>query len=892
MNLLNKLTIKNLKLNKKRTIVTIIGIILSVALITAVAALFFSANASLVTYEKREKGNYHYVFKNIEEKNLKYFKENRDVENYYITQEVGYALLKDSKNENKPYAFIEAFDKKSFTNLGINLVDGRIPENDSEIVIPTHLKTNGRVNYKIGDTITLNIGKRISDGYELNQENPYYTENDEHLNDLQTRTYKIVGIIERPTSTIEPYIAPGYTFITYLDKYNENNHIDIYVRYYKKSLKNDSKVTANILNVDETLLKKYITGIPPLTEEESKEISEQLDNSICNNFDINSYLIKLEKGTFQESTIRSLGVVVLIVVIIIVFTSVFCIKNSFSISISEKIKQYGMLASIGATSRQIKKNVYYESFILGLTGIPLGIIAGLSASYLLIIISNTLLNGIITDGFKIVFAFNIYAILIANFIGFLTLYLSAYSSAHKAAKITPIESIINSSDIKIKANKIKSPKYIKKLFGIGGDISYKNIKRNKKKYRTTVISIIVCVAVFIALASFIKLAFSTVKNMYAKTDANITISYNLKNPELVKLMHDIPTFKGIKDYAITSYNYLYLKNKEAKYTDEYKEIFADSYFESDTYETLDENGNKIILDNQTAILVYRIGAKAYNDYLKKLNLNYDDIKEKGILINNAIVLTNDGSSDSQIKKSINIFNYKENDVIKLSDEGKEYNITVGLVTNERPFGLQYYFSTTPIIILSDEYFNKIIDDDKTYEYILIDAENPNELQDEIEKYIPDDYEYSIYNLNEEVEQMNSIFTLVAIFLYGFIIVIALIGITNIFNTITTNMELRSREFAMLKSIGMTKKEFNKMIRLESLFYGLKSLLIGIPIGLLLSVLIYKGLAETSGISYKLPLTAIIISILAVFILILLIMKFTIRKINKQNTIETIRNENI
>ena len=380
--------------------------------------------------------------------------------------------------------------------------------------------------------------------------------------------------------------------------------------------------------------------------------------------------------------------------------------------------------------------------------------------------------------------------------------------------------------------------------------------------------------------------------MYAKTDANITISYNLKNPELVKLMHDIPTFKGIKDYAITSYNYLYLKNKEAKYTDEYKEIFADSYFESDTYETLDENGNKIILDNQTAILVYRIGTKAYNDYLKKLNLNYDDIKEKGILINNAIVLTNDGSSDNQIKKSINIFNYKKNDVIKLSDEGKEYNITVGLVTNERPFGLQYYFSTTPIIILSDEYFNKIIDDDKAYEYILIDAENPNELQDEIEKYIPDDYEYSIYNLNEEVEQMNSIFTLVAIFLYGFIIVIALIGITNIFNTITTNMELRSREFAMLKSIGMTKKEFNKMIRLESLFYGLKSLLIGIPIGLLLSVLIYKGLAETSGISYKLPLTAIIISILAVFILILLIMKFTIRKINKQNTIETIRNENI
>lgn len=120
MNLLNKLTIKNLKLNKKRTIVTIIGVMLSVALITAVATLFFSANASLIKYEISRKGNFHYVFRDVKEKNIKYFEENRNVENYYVTQAVGYALLKDSQNENKSYAFIEAFDKKSFDNLGIH----------------------------------------------------------------------------------------------------------------------------------------------------------------------------------------------------------------------------------------------------------------------------------------------------------------------------------------------------------------------------------------------------------------------------------------------------------------------------------------------------------------------------------------------------------------------------------------------------------------------------------------------------------------------------------------------------------------------------------------------------------------------------------------------------
>ena len=258
MNLLNKLTIKNLKLNKKRTIVTIIGVILSVALITAVATLFFSANASLIKYEISKKGNFHYVFRNVEEKNIKYFKENRDVENYYVTQEVGYASLEDCQNENKPYACIEAFDKKSFDNLGINLVEGRIPESNKEIVIPTHLKTNGRISYKVGDKITLKVGKRTSDGYELGQNNPYSEENEEKLEETKEITYEIVGIIERPNTTIEPYTAPGYTFITYLDDYDKNKDLDIYVRYYKKILKEDFKVTADILDVDETLLKNYI----------------------------------------------------------------------------------------------------------------------------------------------------------------------------------------------------------------------------------------------------------------------------------------------------------------------------------------------------------------------------------------------------------------------------------------------------------------------------------------------------------------------------------------------------------------------------------------------------------------------------------------------------------
>ena len=241
MNLLNKLTKMNLKLNKKRTIVTIIGIILSVALITAVATMYSSGINSLIKFEKYQYGDFHISYYDVPSSDIYKFKSNQKIEKIYLTQNIGYAII-ESKNENKPYAYIKAFTKDSLENLSVKLIDGRLPENGNEIVIPTHLKTNGRVTIDIGDSITLDIGKRISEGYELNQFNPYNpedyheelfdpstgellevingTKSIEEIIETQTKTYKVVGIIERPAYNIEPYTAPGYTFITYIDENN------------------------------------------------------------------------------------------------------------------------------------------------------------------------------------------------------------------------------------------------------------------------------------------------------------------------------------------------------------------------------------------------------------------------------------------------------------------------------------------------------------------------------------------------------------------------------------------------------------------------------------------------------------------------------------------------
>ena len=867
MSLLNKLTIKNLKLNKKRTIVTIIGIILSVALVTAVASMYSSLVSSLIKYETTEKGNFHVAFYDVDTTDLNLFKNNREIEKFYITENIGYALI-NSQNESKPYVFIKAFNNDAIENLAVNLVEGRLPENDGEIVIPTHLKTNGRVELKVGDKLTIDVGTRVdSTGKVLSQLNSFDSNNKETLVNTQSVTYTIVGIINRPANSVEPYSAPGYTFITKLNSNNLTPKVDVFVRYTKKGLKNEKALTAGILEVDPDCYEMSITG-KINSEVSAKRVTEEMTHKKYD-FNTNKYLIDLETNPFQNESISSLGGVIVVVCLIIVFTSIFCIKNSFDISITEKIKQYGMLKSIGATKKQIKHNVFFEATILGAIGIPLGLLSGIFASYILIIVSNIFLKKAMAENLVLIFSLNIYCLIIAIVLGIITLYFSAFRSAHRASKISPIESIRNSANLKLNNKKLKTNKLIHTIFGIGGDISIKNLKRNKRKYRTTVISIIVSTTVFIALYSFMSLAFDSVKLELGNYNYDIVLQIKETQENMAKVK-EATNLDNITNYSIQKNIGLYLDNPIL--SKEYKEVFPND-------------------EDEAFIQIFVISDNEYLNYLKELGLDYNAVKDKGILIDNVFTNYYNAKKDKVENIFIPYYEYKEHDIISGTINDKtNLVIEIAKVTEKLPFPYNLLYS--PTLIISDElYYTKINPnfDNNSYATVFYKSNNATKLQDDIEKTL-NGLDYNLNNIEEQATIMNNLFILIGIFLYGFIIVISLIGVTNIFNTITTNMELRKQEFAMLKSIGMTNKEFKKMIRLESIFMGIKSLIIGIPLGIILSYLIYY--LFNSPNEYKLPIIAIVITIIAVYLLITLIMHYSLKKINKQNTIETIRNENI
>ncbi len=894
MNLFNKLTIKSMKMNRKRTIMTVIGIMLSVALLTAVATMFFSAKSSIILFQKQEQGNYHYGFVSVPFEELEKIKQHRRLEAIWVTHPLGYAKLSDEiETPSKPYAYVKEYTLDALKNLAVNLTSGRYPQKNNELVIPNSLRGNGGLKYNVGDMITLEIGTRVSlsDGNILNQYDILNEKGEEQLINTQTKTYTIVGIMESYPHRLEGYDAPGYTFISYLEDENSIQTADIYIRYTKDSLRNHYGITAQILDIDEdafdTLMRDDAARIP---YEEYIKLHEKISNPKYD-YTLNEYLLTLESGVLGNATITALAAAAVLVVFIIIGTSVFCIKNSFDISITEKIRQYGMLASIGATKKQIRKNVYYEAFLLGIAGIPLGILSGMFAAYLLVAVSNQMVSDFL--GYGLVFTFSWIAILFSILLGFVTILLSAQRSARKASKIAPILAIRNNTETKIYAKELKSPKWVKKMFGIGGEVAYKNLQRSKRKYRATVISIVICVSIFIGLSSFVTMLFRVLHTEFNEISYNIQVLYS-EPEEFYSKMENIRNLDGVQSATTLIRSYLYFEADASTFTEDYKNMFPNAGKES-----VDEEGNIVKWVEGIEVLV--IDDASFQEYAKSLHLNLDETKIQAILVNNFFY-------ELENKKiEMDMYTFQKGDSLdaytEYYDSHNETMVKIELpkleitcVTDTFPKYIDSSNLDTGLVV--NESFYHLIGESKEHYYtkfLYIDSTQPSQTQDDLE-YLFSTWlsgDYYINNLEENAKQTRSFYLLVSIFLYGFITVIALIGVTNIFNTITTNMNLRRREFAMLRSIGMTKKEFNHMIQLESFFYGMKSLLIGIPLGCLLSYAIYKILADgTVVIAYQIPLQAILISAVCVLILITIIMKYLLGKISQQNTIETIRNENI
>lgn len=867
MKILNRLTLKNLKMNKTRTVVTMIGIMLSAALMTVVAGMATSAQQTFIGAQINMTGNYDLYVSGANEENISQLRNRRDVEQLYLREDVGCAKLDGAKNKYRPYVAVRALDKTAFTDcFSISLTEGRYPQNDSELLLTQSLLENTTKKYAVGDKITLQYGTRTDiDGTTIDNEsafsyNPENPDIVESFASSQTKEYTIVGFVDDGFRSNDIEYSDSSACTTAITCMGLNDKLatntTAFLRFNQQGKSEYTAVTSQITGVDENEITQYYNG-------ESETTTEMLaqDAGVYTDFSINTSLLGYQGYGIGDATMQMLYTLVAIIVLIIIVASVFVIRNSFAISITEKTTLYGMLSSTGATSKQIRHNVLFEGFVLGIIAIPLGILLGVGVCAILVVLLNAILGDML-NGIMFTYSVPFLPIVFAVILSAVTIFLSTITTALRASKISPITAIRGNSDIKIKKKKIKSSKLIKKMFGVGGDIANKNLKRSKKKYRTTVISIVVSVTLFISMSSFVGYGASYSEKYYQEIEYNFMVqSYNNYDKDYNEEYSSILKLDNINKY-------LYQRSVLVSSSDLVK------YCPDPELIRYDDNGNKIV---DTEIL--SVGDSLYKEILKANNLNYDDVKDKGIIVNGAIL-------DKEAK---NITNYDVKPGTTMSFDVNDFEIEIASVATKLPENAKYASFGNYTVLISDSMMNKSFDSATSY-VLAIQTDNAEQLEKNIKDFGYTDLQ--ITNYESIVSQNNALVLIISIFIYGFIIVISLIGVTNIFNTISTNMRLRSKEFAMLKSIGMTKREFNKMIRLESLFYGAKSLIIGIPLGILGSFGMMMAFNIANTFSFSIPWVAILISIAFVFVVVWLIMKFSIKKVSKQNIIETIRNDNI
>lgn len=757
MNVLQRLTVANLRQNKRRTLVTVLGVMLSTALMLAVTGIVTSLQQMMVNFSIEHYGDFHDMYQEVPVEALKYIEENKHVQSYYYSEPL--------------------------TNK--------------------------------------NVDEELIEYYQVYQTEPYTTEYYTRIDQL-------------------PADAKG--------KYN------IFVRYD---------------NPKE--YRKFHDDIRATLEEAADEFIYVRSNKD---------LLRYESSVMSDSSLATLYSLAAIVIGIIVVTSVFVIRNSFSISAQERSRQFGMLSSIGATPKQIRHSIIFEGLVIGAIGIPLGLLLGTVAVAILVVIMNLLMSGSL-EGQMVTFCMPFWIFPVAILLGLITIFFSSLIPAIRTARISPIEAIRGNNDIKIKAKKLHTSKFVKNTFGIGGVIASKNLKRSRKKYRTTVVSLVISIATFIGLSSFLDYGKSMVGMQYE----NSNIDFVMQSAD-VKFYRELQNRFNLKESA---FYYSHMSSTGVPVMAMNHEAFVEFAKQAGIHS---QDYSKVAIMNDLGLQLSENG--------KYQIRRWTDIKDGD---NYRVTITPETPEKCQhvqhrTDEEWGDYDFWEVDEACVKAEGAEpYEIDLKItkVTDKRPLGLEG--SGVPFVMVSDQYYryDKLSFGKGIFtQFFAAHVEDVPAITNYIDQLVAenkiDKTHYS--DVKADTAQMRNMYILICIFLYGFIIVVMLIGVTNIFNTITTNIALRAKEFAMLKSIGMTSSEFSRMIRLESLMYSTKALVIGLPLGIGLSVLIYLSFANTVDFGYILPWASILISIVVVALLVSVIMHYSVKQVEKQNIIETIRSENI
>lgn len=846
MNILNAFTRKSLVQNRTRTLVTIIGIILSMALFTAVIEGAYSGQQFLIRAEIAKNGSYMLYYHDIDEIQAAELAADSDVKNHAEWRRVGWAEI-GSQNEDKPYLLIKSVSDHFTDLVSLHLTSGRMPESEGELLLPNHLAANGGVKYELGDVLTLNVGRRTSDGEDIDEDYLFTAGADEKITDVSEKIYTVVGFYERLSGDLEYRRCPGYTALTVGDGGKIGEFLEL-------------KSISRVLDFEQRH--------PSMHHERHSDLMHVSG--------------VLGSGYLATMLYGFAGILVFLVA----FGSISLIYNSFSISVSERTRQFGILKSVGATKKQIRRSVLYEALFLSGIGIPIGLIVGCAGIGITLYLLRDAFSAFLMadSSVQIGLVVNPVALLVAVAVCLVTTLISAWIPAKKAMRVSAIEAIRQTGDVKIKAKEVKTSRLTERLFGFEGTMASKNFKRNRKRYRSTVISLFLSVVLFISASSFSAYLTDAVSGVGSFYDTAEDITYYTAGNERSdpgELMAALSGVNGIRES-------IYYEEKLAELIVPARDLHKSAM---EVLE-LDEGGETITLTVQAIFIDDGSFNRLCEDNRLEAERYYDAKNLRFLVYNHCTTQIYEGDSVRW-----NTFELFEKNAFPLSalaatapDEAA--TVTIDTELNAPPFAMptRWFFLYAPYSMRKS-----FTDLDQFYQTsFAFSTENHGEAYNAMKKLL-EDKGMDTTRLNDRAADRNTIRMLVLVmnvFAYGFIILISLIAVANVFNTISTSISLRRREFAMLKSIGLGENGFMRMMNYECIIYGTKGLLWGLPVSALVTYAIYRVTNVGVGMAFYIPWYSVAIAVGSVFAVVFATMLYATGKIKKDNPIDALKNENL
>ncbi len=868
MNIFSKITAKTMRANRVRTIVTIIGVILSTSMITAVATFGTSFQRFLVDYSISTNGNWHVAASGTDAAQAGALAKQEDVANAAILKTLGYAWFEPvtQQSPSMPYLYVRSLSKEALAMLPAQMQEGRMPETEDEIAVPSFLLANEAEGNEtqVGDRLTLDLGERSYQGERLDQHNEYMDdeyEDDETFTPLETRTFTVVGIYSAWPDV--SFWAPGYDVLAGPTD-RETAYQDVFIE-----LKNPRKV--------------YDFADENITDEKAGIL-------------YNASLLRW-MGIADNSNLNVVLMGLLILLIIVIMAgSITLIYNAFSISLRERTVQFGLLSSIGATKKQLRKAMRYEAFFVSAVGIPLGILAGAGGiGVTLRYIGGGLSNWIHGTKAGIPLYVPLWAVASAAVIAFVTIMVSVWIPSRRIRKITPMEAIRSSTDIRIKPNEVRTGTWILSLFGLEGMMAQKNYKRDRRKYRATVISLTMSIGLFTAAGLFNLYLLQTGAFVLEApdTDVRYTLYADVQEQEedvqqVLKRTEGIDSVSkhyvssldfGIpKEWAGTGLLSLYSQELPAK---------------DGMAETAWIHATMIILgdeDFKTFAREQNVKASAYqnSDHVKVLYLN----------------CTKNFNTETERYEKQDIFPEKTTELLpagylEYDEEGmpegfhQTMQFELADAVSAPPEAFAEY-SDRIVMFLPESMYLQFID---SFQEGLLNAvysircENAADTFRELETGFSEQHLSDVgylENVREEFETDQNTLVAVKVLTYGFVVLISLIAVANVFHTISTNLMLRRKEFAMLRSMGMSPKGFRKMMNFECLIYGIRSLIYGFLFTGLVSAALHRILGAGTDVEFLIPWGYLATAAAGVFLVVFLTMMYTMRVIQRNNIVEELK----